>query len=624
MVDASQFVRRYFLEQARMKTNLESRQPFPLELLVCRVGRPIPEESPVLYFKLLSFAAACSAMILPVFAQAPAPASAPSAHLMQIGATRFLEDLDAAMSLTNSSEQTQTKVIHDYIEEFLKGVSRDAPFRMDYLLSEEALKYRTLIPVKSTTTFMKKNLGPNGIQVNRRLARSLYKMKGAFVGYMRIENDYAQFAEDRGNVPPKMADPRKAINALAEKDYDAAFELRNQHGGIKERRQMFRGPKGLRQELLATVKKTKSETQNEFELRKLFFEHQLDEMERLIVETELGLVGFMIDAKEKNTSSDLSLTAIPETSLEKMIEELGQAPSEFANVAAPEQPILSLRLNHPFKNDTMRQENALEFFALLKDIAHRQSNDRADQTPEQSAASKKAADLIHDLMADTVKAGLADLFLDLHKPSEASEVYTVIGGFRATDGLAAIEILKTLQQTREGREVKMNLEKVGETDIHSIAVSEVDQPAWKNLVGDNVMFVGTAKEKIWIAGGPDAQAGLKAAIEAADKPNTGKATDPVMTLTGRFSAWAEIQERRLGDKSDEQVRKIRKMMIAAGEPGDDNVEMKLERKGAGLVGSGSSGSGLLRFIGKVLADFSLDQLDGSGKRPRAVAKAPAK
>ena len=536
------------------------------------------------------------------------PASAnelePNVRFMQAGAARLIEDMEAVMSLTSPTEQEQTLKIKDYLELSFIGMSFDRLMRMDILFGDGPVRYRPAFPLKDEQTFWAKNLIPNGIQKKRRYSNTLCSTQGAFVGFLRIRDQYAIFAEKREDLPAMAHPPDQEVAHLRKMTDGAAMEMINAPGGVTYRRDSYNAPEGLRNELAEQVVKTKSESQDEFDLRKLAFEHQLDELERLYVEAAYSLLVAHFDHDKKTMAADFQLKSIPNTSLAAAIDNLNQAPLSFANVPKSARSNMSLRVRFPL--DEMRQKNITETLELLRKIAHKDADENTTKSVQQKDATEEVIDLSFNLLLANVKGGIADGFLESHANPDGTS--TAIAAFKAVDGNAPIKILELLGQTRAGQKVEMNLGEENGVKFHSFLVSEEQHPGFRNFFGSFQVFVGTSDDTIWMGTGPNALEEMKTAIREVAKPNTGSTDDPFFTISGRISPWLELHQKSYPDSGSKAFKDYRRMMVEAGQPGDDQFEGWLNRQGDNVVGKWSAQPGWVRFLGKYLSDFAKNNL----------------
>ncbi|HUG89406.1 MAG TPA: hypothetical protein VML55_01145, partial [Planctomycetaceae bacterium] len=374
----------------------------------------------------------------------------------------------------------------------------------------------------------------------------------------------------------------------------------------QERRDNFNHPDGIREVMLKSLEQGANESNDEFALRKLTVEHQLDELERLYAEAFQARIGWVLEPKESRGRFDLAVEPIPGTELASMVASLGQELSRFAGIPRAEGTILSARVNHPL--DPMRQQNFRETFRLLADNAKRKIDADAERTAEHKNAAKQTVDDIYDLLDANLKAGLAEGFAEV-QPREDGR-HTGVSALRTVDGTAAVNIIQGLPAGRPGRQVQLDVDKHGETRIHSVQVMAQDHPGFRDFFGDDKLYFGTSQEVVWLAAGVDAIAALKTAIDqSAAPPANPPPVERAVALYAKLGPWVDLMHKRLGMADDPQRQKWRRLAIDAFEPGDDVINLRIDRAEANLRGDMLVQPGLLRYIGKLFADFSKENLE---------------
>ena len=554
-----------------------------------------------------------AACLVGVFSSTGRPLSAqeeaslePQVRMVQTGANRLLKDLEAVMSLTNAKEQKQTQVIKDYLDVFLVGVDKTRLVRMDWIFGEGPVRYRPAIPVnpQNEQIFWKQNLIPNGINKKRRIAKTLYSTTGTFKGYMRFRDNYAIFAEKLEDLPPLAPPPERGVAHLLKYTDNAAIELTNVSQGVEQRHVSFNGDNGLRKQLTKDMIKTKTESQDAFDLRKLTFGQQLDELERIYAEAAYSRLVAKFDPAKKIGELDFVLTPLANTPLAGSIQNLNQAPLSFANVPKAPQSNMSLRVRLPL--DEMRQKHLTDTFELLRKIAHNDADKNTKKTQAQKDATEEVIDLSFKFLIDNVKTGMADGFFEAHPHSNGTN--TAVGAFKAVNANSTVDILKLLEKTRDGQKVQLNLAQEGGVNIHSFLISQEQFPGLKDFFGGYEIYIGTSPDALWFGAGTNAVEEMKAAIREVAKPNTGQAADPFLTMSGRAAPWLELEAKSRPDAGGEQFKKYRRLMIEAGQPGDDQFAAWFNRQGDNVVGQWKAAPGWIRFLGKYLADFSEENL----------------
>lgn len=515
-------------------------------------------------------------------------------------ANETLVDLEYLLKLTTEEEQEQWPVLQEYLDIFLIGIDRSKPMRVDALMGGDVERYISSFPVADFNEFRRDNLDTLGIESKyMRQTKQLYRLEGAFEGYMRYLHGYGIFAELKSDVPSIIPNPVDEIEPLVGK-YDAAVWGRNQAEGQAERRKIFRAD---RKELVAALKKTKDETADDFALRKAFYEAHLDEFERLYVEAKELLIGGNIEPGEQRAHLDLEMTPLPGTALDASLKQAGEKPSRFAGVGRSENSILSARLNHPL--DDMRQNYVLKIIEVLRTRWKNKADASDEYTAEQRDARKKLTDMVCDLLVETTHAGLVDGFIEAH--ANQSGKNTLVLGGRVAGGDKVIDILKLLPEASEGQAVELDVEKHAEVSIHKIAISQERHPDFVYFFGGPELYVGTQADALWCAAGENALAELKAAVTTASEPPADANQNRFASLFVKLAPWMDLRNRMAGD--EEGAPKLRQMAIDAFALGEDTLDVFVERDGTKAIGELVAHPGFLRFAGKVIADFSKENLD---------------
>jgi len=310
----------------------------------------------------------------------------------------------------------------------------------------------------------------------------------------------------------------------------------------------------------------------------------------------------------KGSWMDIVLDPLPDTDLAASVRLLAKKPSAFANIARTENSILSGRINHPL--DKMRITNFLRLSKLIRSRTQKNVGTETDSTKQEKENRKKAADLFFDMVDAGIKSGVFDGFTEAH-PNQSGK-NTVVGGILTVDGNQLIEALKLFPKASQGQKVELNVDEVSGVKIHKFTAATEKHALFNGFLGSDVIYLGTSKEAVWYAGGENALDELKAAIQKTAEPNTGKATDSPVDILIKLGPWMKLRQAYLADeKADKEILKLRQLAVDAFSFGDDKLTLKLDRVKAGIKGQMTGQPGILRFVGKILADFSAENLDDS-------------
>lgn len=580
----------------------------------------------------------------------PPENSAPEVILAQNGADNLLADLEFVLMLTSPEEQKQWKKLEDYLEVFLIGVDRKRPNRIDILLQDDAkdpegkgadvaevkatsqeqkangradkppkdkddkkvklggagYRYRPSFPVADLKEFRRNNLEGVGIDTIQR-ARTLYQCKNAFVGWMRYLYGYAIFGEKHlgekdSDVPNTLPDPSRLIAPLVAR-YDLAGIGKNTVTASEAIRERFDFAERQKKDRVGRLVRGENETEDAFAIRKLLYEHELDEIQRIYAEGDELFLGWNTDAGDRKGRLDLlRLSALPGTPLAETIENAGKDPSRFAAVPRSKGSVLSGRFNWPL--DEMRQENLLELFRLLHSQEVARIDEDKTREKDEKQGARELSDRLLKFFETTVNAGLADGFVEVH--ANASGKHTAVGGFKAVDGHDLVEALELIPRARNGQKVEIDADKAGNVRIHRAVVDIKEHVHFQDFLGTDVVYVGTDKDAVWFASGENALDELKATIQRAGARDA-KPADRFAVLFVKLLPWVELEEKRAGKAGKPELRR---MAIEAFRAGDDVLEIEVSRTADNeLVGGMLAGTGVLRFAGKLIADFTKENLE---------------
>ncbi len=544
--------------------------------------------------------------------EASAEKAAPTAYVVLPGSDDLTADARYLLDLTTPIEQKQWPILKDYFDVFLFGVDHKQATRVAVVFGEKADRYVWSVPTANFAKFKKDVVAAIITPRIKEIAPNLYKLGNGkpndFNGFMLNAKPYVHIGEKQADVTEIPADPRSLLQPFVAKNYLAAVELENKQTDAASQAKRHELFQITRKQSLDGLKKDKNEKPEDFELRKKALEIQLGEAEWIFTECQQAHMGLAIDRKAGTGKLDVELTPIAGTPLAQSVDQLQTKPSHFANIEKSADPILSVRLNHPLSE--VRKKTASAMATLAKDRFKVRTDASEKLSADQKEAMKQIIDQSFALVEASFQAGLADGFVDVHKGPSGKNV--LLAASWTPDGTKINEILALFPKAHAGENVKMNVAEESGVAIHSVELTE-ETPHFLNFIGQTTLYVGSAKEAIWVAAGEGALDSLKAAIKKAAQPAAaGAEKAPFGEFVIRLKPWAEeIATQPSKKKGDD---KYRKMLLSSFEGEDDTLAGTVKRQDNKIVGEITMQKGVLRFAGKAASDFSRENLDESSQK----------
>ncbi len=565
--------------------------PDPLsDFKECTVHRPT---------RILVTLALLTTIALP--ATARAQSTPPKVKVVLQSADALLKDIKLILDLTSPAEQKQWANIKGIIDTFLFGIDQTKPIGFTITLKEGDDDYYLALPITNLKEFISDNLGGFDITA-RKITTSSYKLleQKKPVGYMRYQKRYVTIDVDRTAANAVFNGPVAAAALLA-KQHSLSATVKNKPDEIEGRRAAFTK---VKTNLLAAVKPRTNETPEQLALRRETLALQLREGERFFAESETLSLGFRLDPKTKQAHLDINLAALPDTDLDKAINELANTPSHFANVSRADDSILSFRINHPL--DAFRRASLQSVLAATQKAIQANIAGTASATDAQKAASNTALNTVVTVIQSTLAKGLLDAFIQVTPTPAGGNV--MVAGIRTNQGQQLRAALVAIPDSTEPTDVQLDSEKIGDVTLHVVTVPAKLRADFASIFGDaTTMLVGTSDNAAWCAAGPGALEALKAAIdEQAAQPAPDKADPAFFDLAIQLGPWIQALDKRMGTAGEVDDRKL---AIKAFADGQDTLELKLQRVDNRVVGRTTLGTGVLRFLGKKVAEFSKENLE---------------
>ncbi len=455
------------------------------------------------------------------------------------------------------------------------------------------------------------------------------KMFNIFDGFLRWEPAVRQV-----HVGKDLAEVRGAkggVGADFLNGRDLAVHIDGSIQAPDERRAAFAKAK---KEVLGAVAKGEKETDAAFALRQALTEQQVGEVERFFAESAKIDIGWTTSATDKNAKLAIDLSAIPETSLEKSIELLGQTPDEFAGVSS-EGTVLKGSINFPL--DPMRKANLTAISKLARVDCKEKIDVDEKLSKEQKQTDKDLVDLIFDVVDEIGATGIFNGFGRVW--SNGNATLTLCGGVKIPNGTNFVKILQTFAERGGGIKVELKADTEGEIEIHKLSLGDLQKDYPELLDNSGVVYVGTSAGAVWFAAGDKALNRLKQAIQEAKQagPKAGPAGElnaqlyPLMEVFDKIRtrqkppAPPKVVEKKTGDKkaagdkkSEGEPREraagmladlqLRKLALEAFKEGKDTLSLSLTREEKAVKLNLQLDEGIIRLVGKTLSKIVKDVL----------------
>ena len=147
----------------------------------------------------------------------------------------------------------------------------------------------------------------------------------------------------------------------------------------------------------------------------------------------------------------------------------------------------------------VRKKTAAAMAALAKDRLTARANADEKLSADEKQATKQVIDQTFAMIEAGFKAGLADGFIDVHAGPSGKNV--LLAAAWTPDGTKVGDILALLPKAKAGENVKLNVADESGVKIHSVELSKDRHPHWNDFIGANTLYVGAAKEAVWLAAG---------------------------------------------------------------------------------------------------------------------------
>lgn len=376
-----------------------------------------------------------------------------------------------------------------------------------------------MLPISNEKAFLKKLDGLNYVVKEAGGVHTVKELAGGQDGHMRFANGYAYVASDASAV--KEAGKLLAASAVFDPKDTAAVSVILRMNGI---------PAGVRDEFLkelakntdaANGQKLPDESEALTKFRIALLANMQDQFKAYLTDGNELALRFDIDQKAGEVSIDTSFNAKPGTKLAANLKSW-EAKSLFGGALGSDSA-LNLLVNVAMADDLKKALGPVIDEGMVKAI-------QAQSKDSDKAISEKFL----KVLAPTLKAGELDMALTLRGPNKNNK-YTVVSGIKVKDGkaieTALRDIVKNLKDEEQKR-ITLDADKIGTVNVHKLDILKDVTEKGKSVFGDGPLFFALRPDAAYFAGGDDAMAALKDAVNA--KPATAPAVQFEMSIN-RFA-----------------------------------------------------------------------------------------
>jgi len=336
---------------------------------------------------------------------------------------------------------------------------------------------------------------------------------------MFTPNQMPIFVKDAGNWAILAMDQEKLANPLDDptaflKDLPEQYDLAVQAfpGNIPEIYQTVIIEQ-MKTGIELSLEQEPDETDEEFAARKKQIADQMAEVERFFTELEDIIVGWNVDAAKQGTYLDFAYTAVEGSDLAKTMAMNTDLTTEFSGFSSQDAAVNLQVTEKLAESDIARMEKQMND---LREQGIRQLENEGELEGEELESAKKVIDLAIDTLIETGRTGTLDgaMMLDMAggKGTFLAAAH-VADGQRVEDGVK--EMLKLAATEGEVPPVKWDADTYQAIRLHTMPIPMDDAPPEaKDILGENpVMILGIGEKSVYLAGGHDAMARLKKAID---------------------------------------------------------------------------------------------------------------
>lgn len=327
--------------------------------------------------------------------------------------------------------------------------------------------------------------------------------------FIKETNGWAFVAREKDHLADLPADPTALLGNLP-KEYTIATKVYLQNLPAELKKMAAEQMRiGLTQALENSPQEGGVDREFQEKMGRIYVENII----RVLDETEEVAIGLQIDAAGQRTFIDVSQKAVAGTRMARQLDALANAKSAYSAFLMP-QAAVSFNASGTVAKEDLDQMRAMMDGVKANALKDLDNNPDLDAT--RRAAAKELLSGFIDVVMKTLEEGTIDGGATLLL--EPKSLNFVAGGLVA-DGAKMEALLKKLtdlaKDEPEAPEIKLNAGQHGGITLHKITgpIPEGEKDA-REILGDKLNFVvGTGPKSVYVAFGKDAEGLLKKVID---------------------------------------------------------------------------------------------------------------
>ncbi|MDB5391743.1 MAG: hypothetical protein JWM11_7389 [Planctomycetaceae bacterium] len=524
-----------------------------------------------------------------VFAQTKALAPINVAYA---GVDRLHEDLDYIFGL--ASEPKSLKTLMDTLDVFFVGLDPQKPPVVQVHVRNGKFNLVLHVPTTDAKEF-RNNARTMGLR-SRPIGGGVYQIEKLFNGFMQEFPASANsgdattiIAASRDDLVP-LGQFTTFKRKLESKDYDLVGSIVNVGSEIKDREAAV---EALRAEIIPSLERLKSETQNEFEIRKLTLDQEISGLRQFYTEAEWIKGLGNISRKNKQAIFEIDMKPLVNSNLATSLAQLRKEPSYFVNIPQTFNEPLSGMIH--INLDPPRQKNLQKFWKQARPLLLKEIADSPASSAQAKIHGSIVTEIVLDVLEQSTQNGVLDGFVNVTVGPSGRHV--MIGGAKGDGAI----VRQGLVKLKESAPVALDAGMIGDVTLHKVTLPANLVEVEEIFGSKPVLIVGTGPKAIWYALGEGAEAKLKEVIAKTDRPPTVRSS-VIASLHAKALVWYKLYDAFRGKRKKGDLE-ARKEAIAMFEKNDGTFDFWVDLRAETLKSTLAYNEGMLRYFGKTGGSF---------------------